>query len=596
MNKSNTKNMLLFITMFIMLFLSACTNPTASITISFDSNGGSAVGTISYDKETSFKMPSDPKKEGFSFSGWYFDNETFSELFMTETLKNKKMDTDFTVYAKWTANKIDIPVEQYRVTYDSNGGAEVIALDVVKGETVVTPAIDKVGYTFDGWYTSDDSGVTMNQKWSNTDIVNSNITLYAKWLVNQYTISFDANQGTSISDITADYEAKISEPVAPERIGYLFSGWYTEEALSNRYIFNTMPLESITLFAKWDLVMLEDHQMRETFESLQGIKDSGGNFSEYMDADYIGDSYIFWELTNVRIDLGMKALGNAITIGGYGNDITDAGMGRIYSSLIHDGIKRIQFEGRLPFSPNSTYPQVAGKDKASNVKIKVFINDLLIQILQFKDDKEANKGATFVIENLNIIGDFSLSIEVSSGHRLTLDNILWETNKSGVEVKEPIVIDFENNRFDFDNDEAIYDFGGTLFALKEVHTNVMHPAKELDYMNPSVNGKIVARFRGDKDDYFSTPVAYMYNTVAFDYVAKLSFDARLFGSETYFGFDSEINIYYMDDKTSIWTKLDTTFTLSPTFASYEVDINKTNVQIKIEVLKGKVNIDNIVFA
>ena len=212
---------------------------------------------------------------------------------MTETLKNKKMDTDFTVYAKWTANKIDIPVEQYRVTYDSNGGAEVIALDVVKGETVVTPAIDKVGYTFDGWYTSDDSGVTMNQKWSNTDIVNSNITLYAKWLVNQYTISFDANQGTSISDITADYEAKISEPVAPERIGYLFSGWYTEEALSNRYIFNTMPLESITLFAKWDLVMLEDHQMRETFESLQGIKDSGGNFSEYMDADYIGDSYIF---------------------------------------------------------------------------------------------------------------------------------------------------------------------------------------------------------------------------------------------------------------------------------------------------------------
>jgi hypothetical protein len=342
--------------------------------------------------------------------------------------------------------------------------------------------------------------------------------------------------------------------------------------------------------------MLEDHQMRETFESLQGIKDSGGNFSEYMDADYIGDSYIFWELTNVRIDLGMKALGNAITIGGYGNDITDAGMGRIYSSLIHDGIKRIQFEGRLPFSPNSTYPQVAGKDKASNVKIKVFINDLLIQILQFKDDKEANKGATFVIENLNIIGDFSLSIEVSSGHRLTLDNILWETNKSGVEVKEPIVIDFENNRFDFDNDEAIYDFGGTLFALKEVHTNVMHPAKELDYMNPSVNGKIVARFRGDKDDYFSTPVAYMYNTVAFDYVAKLSFDARLFGSETYFGFDSEINIYYMDDKTSIWTKLDTTFTLSPTFASYEVDINKTNVQIKIEVLKGKVNIDNIVFA
>ena len=162
--------------------------------------------------------------------------------------------------------------------------------------------------------------------------------------------------------------------------------------------------------------------------------------------------------------------------------------------------------------------------------------------------------------------------------------------------KEPIVIDFENNRFDFDNDEAIYDFGGTLFALKEVHTNVMHPAKELDYMNPSVNGKIVARFRGDKDDYFSTPVAYMYNTVAFDYVAKLSFDARLFGSETYFGFDSEINIYYMDDKTSIWTKLDTTFTLSPTFASYEVDINKTNVQIKIEVLKGKVNIDNIVFA
>src|SRR5690606_36733285 len=92
-----------------------------------------------------------------------------------------------------------------------------------------------------------------------------------------------------------------------------------------------------------------------------------------------------------------------------------------------------------------------------------------------------------------------------------------------------------------------------------------------------------------------TESAYMYNVDASDHVDTLSFDARLFGSSGYFTFESVINIYYMNDETSTLELLDTISDLTEDFVYYKTTINKSNVQIKIEVLYGTVNIDNIKF-
>ena len=95
------------------------------------------------------------------------------------------------------------------------------------------------GCTFGGWNKAD--GTAWDYA---SDKVTDNITLYAKWAANTYTITFDTAGGSEIAPITQDYGTVITAPEAPTREGYTFTGWDTE-------IPKTMPAENITLKAKW---------------------------------------------------------------------------------------------------------------------------------------------------------------------------------------------------------------------------------------------------------------------------------------------------------------------------------------------------------
>jgi uncharacterized repeat protein (TIGR02543 family) len=76
--------------------------------------------------------------------------------------------------------------------------------------------------------------------------------LYAKWTVNQYTISFNSNGGSPVPPITQDYGTPVTAPADPVRTDYTFGGWYTDDGtFLNAYIFTTMPAENITLYARW---------------------------------------------------------------------------------------------------------------------------------------------------------------------------------------------------------------------------------------------------------------------------------------------------------------------------------------------------------
>lgn len=76
------------------------------------------------------------------------------------------------------------------------------------------------------------------------------ITLYAKWSINQYTISFDVNDGTAVAPITQDYGSSVEAPTAPSKEGYTFAGWYSDSELTTEYIFSTMSVENITVYAE----------------------------------------------------------------------------------------------------------------------------------------------------------------------------------------------------------------------------------------------------------------------------------------------------------------------------------------------------------
>jgi len=149
-----------------------------------------------------------------------------------------------------TACDRSIPIN---VNFDSRGGTEVTTLTVNKGETIPIPSVTKEGYSLEGWYTSLDNGVTFDEKWSFVNsVVNNEITLYAKWTINEYTITFNSNGGTLVTSITQDFNTIVNEPANPKKEGYAFNGWYLDAELTLNYTFATMPAENILLYADWN--------------------------------------------------------------------------------------------------------------------------------------------------------------------------------------------------------------------------------------------------------------------------------------------------------------------------------------------------------
>ena len=184
-------------------------------TITFDTNGGSEIAPITQDYGTKITAPDNPTRKGYTFKGW--DKE------IPETMPAENI----TVKAQWEIN-------QYTITFDTNGGSEIAPITLDYGTKITAPADPtRKGYTFKGW--DKEIPETMPAE---------NITVKAQWGINQYTITFDTNGGSEIAPITQDYGTKITAPDKPTRKGYTFKGWDKE-------IPETMPAENITITARW---------------------------------------------------------------------------------------------------------------------------------------------------------------------------------------------------------------------------------------------------------------------------------------------------------------------------------------------------------
>ena len=188
---------------------------TNKYTITFDTNGGSEIAPITQDYGTEITTPDNPTRKGYTFKGW--DKE------IPETMPAENI----TVKAQWEIN-------QYTITFDTNGGSEIAPITQDYGTEITAPdKPTRKGYTFKGW--DKEIPKTMPAE---------NITLKAQWEINQYTITFDTNGGSEIAPITQDYGTEITAPDKPTRKGYTFKGWDKE-------IPKTMPAENITITARW---------------------------------------------------------------------------------------------------------------------------------------------------------------------------------------------------------------------------------------------------------------------------------------------------------------------------------------------------------
>ena len=200
------------------------TAPTYAVTL--HANGGTINnGNVTeYTYGVGATLPTDVTRIGYTFNGWY-DNENLTGSPITAIGDTETGNKEY--WAKWEIN-------QYTITVKPENGKADITITQDYGTPITAPADPtREGYQFNGW-----------DKTFPTTMPAENMTITAKWVVNQYTITFDSNGGSEIAPITQNYGTAITAPADPTREGYTFIGW-------DKAIPTTMPAENITLKAKW---------------------------------------------------------------------------------------------------------------------------------------------------------------------------------------------------------------------------------------------------------------------------------------------------------------------------------------------------------
>ena len=164
-------------------------------TITFDTDGGSAVAPITQDYGSAITAPIPPSKEGYTFKGWS------EQIPATMPAANK------TIKALWTVN-------QYTITFDTDGGSAVAPITQDYGTAITAPAApSKEGHTFKGW--SEQIPATMPAV---------NKTIKALWNVNKYEVLFKVD-GAEYSKAIVEYGSEIKLPANPTKEGHTFVGW-----------------------------------------------------------------------------------------------------------------------------------------------------------------------------------------------------------------------------------------------------------------------------------------------------------------------------------------------------------------------------------
>ena len=285
----------------------AWSDPEGERYISFDSVGGSAIAQLTGGVGMALSWPADPEKQGYVFDGWYKDSayNTKAEK-LTAMPSFSGSSKGMTLYAKWrpaentkytvehyqeqlvggyvkteseeptgtTESEAAVPVKEYpgfhvksaekktiapdgstvvKVYYDRNSYNVTFKLkndhgngmdDVVKrykyAETLTAPNASLSGYTFAGW----DSKLP--------EIVTDNATYTAKWEANNNAVTFVTNGGTDVAGQTVKTDAKITKPSDPEKTGYTFGDWYTDQSCTKKWDFEKDTVsDAMTLYAKW---------------------------------------------------------------------------------------------------------------------------------------------------------------------------------------------------------------------------------------------------------------------------------------------------------------------------------------------------------
>jgi uncharacterized repeat protein (TIGR02543 family) len=225
--------------------------------VTYNANGGSgAPSGANYNYGQSVTVSSTtPTRAGYTFTGWNTRCDGTGTSYAAADAFTMGA-TSVELCAQWSA-------VTYQLVYDGNGGTGVPNSSAKAFNSTVTTTSTvptRVGYTFISWNTSANGTGSTRAAASTFTMPASNVTLYAIWSLNAYTLYYNMNGGVgSISPQPARYGNSVTvSNTAPTRTGFTFAGWNTD-ALGTGTNYNggsslTMPASNVTLYAKWTAV------------------------------------------------------------------------------------------------------------------------------------------------------------------------------------------------------------------------------------------------------------------------------------------------------------------------------------------------------
>ena len=198
------KKIYLLAIIFIICFVCACT--TKQYTVTFDTDGGSAITAQTVNEGDSVSRPANPEKAGYRFINWYLNDQVYDF--------SSAVTGDITIKAKW--------IKQVKITFNSNGGSAISEQVIDKGLTAQKPQNPTKGeYVFDGWYLGE------NQFDFSTS-VEEDITLIAKWKTASFTVTYNYADGST--ETKEQLGGTLFENKTPAT-ALVFDGWYTADGV-----------------------------------------------------------------------------------------------------------------------------------------------------------------------------------------------------------------------------------------------------------------------------------------------------------------------------------------------------------------------------
>lgn len=308
-----------------------------SYTIAFDGNGATSgnmnpITGVMYDADQ--KLTKNVyTKNGYKFTGWLYNGTTYAD---EATVKNLTDIDGYTVtlVAQWT-------VDTYNITLNTNDGKYVEGYTAPTtytfGTTTTLPTKDdiiKTGHDFGGWYT--DSNFSGNAVTNIGADAYGDKEYWVKWTPSEYTIDYDSNGGSEVSDGSYTYGEGLTTLPTPTKPGYDFGGWYeniNDETTKVESISST-DTGDMALIAKWTPTpyTITLNPDGGTVSAVDWVKDeSTGYYNKgYTIADTVTlptptkTNYIFtgWKVTTAGGDWAVNSeisVSNLTVTGKYGN-------------------------------------------------------------------------------------------------------------------------------------------------------------------------------------------------------------------------------------------------------------------------------------